>query len=121
LARCLRIGGDAAGARAELARAAELAAPSDDKSYGLAAEIERGRLDGATGQRPAAIERLRAAAKQAQALKRLGLALEARLALAELGTPADREAVAAEAAAHGFGLIAARARAGGAPGPSRQH
>ncbi len=119
LARCLRLEGDTAAARAELARAAELAAPSDDKANILSVEIERGRLDGATGQRPAAIERLRASAKQAQTLKRLGIELEARLALAELGTPAEREAVAAEAAAHGFGLIAAHARAGGAPRPAR--
>jgi tetratricopeptide (TPR) repeat protein len=110
LARCRRLRGDLAGARSELARAQELAGASDDASLRVAAAIERARLDGATAQRPAALELLKTALQDAERLQRPGLVLEARLAVAELGTPAEREAVAKEAAAKGYGALAARAR-----------
>ncbi|MEO8505778.1 MAG: protein kinase [Acidobacteriota bacterium] len=115
LARCLRLAGEPAAARTELARAAELAQRAKNRAYRLDADIERARLDATSGQKPAALERLRSVETEAKRWQFMGIELESRLARAELGGASELAAVATEAEAKGYGLIAAKARAAAHP------
>lgn len=116
LARALLARGDLVGARGAIAGASALAAQSAYQSFKISTDIDAARVVAATGDAASARRRLAAARQQAQARGMAGLALEARLAAAEIarrghepGAGAELVAIARDARQRGFGLVAERA------------
>jgi tetratricopeptide (TPR) repeat protein len=121
LARALLLRHETDGARRAVGEASRLLAGSQDPATRLTLAIARARVDGASGGSAAgagSLDRLAAASAEAGRMGHVALELEARLALAELETRAARPqardralALARDAKARGFGLIARKAAA----------
>jgi tetratricopeptide (TPR) repeat protein/TolB-like protein/predicted Ser/Thr protein kinase len=116
LAVALLGAGRPADARRALARAPELSARSLSPRVRLTVALAAARVEAAEGRAGAASRRLAAAGAEAGTLRFAGLLLELRLAQGEIAlasgsasAAADLGALAGEARARGFGLVAARA------------
>ncbi|HEV8267480.1 MAG TPA: tetratricopeptide repeat protein, partial [Thermoanaerobaculia bacterium] len=114
-ARALLAKGDTAGAAAEAGRAAERAEGSHNVATILAAAIESARVT-AAGDPKAAISRLKELEARARSASLVGLEFEARLVRAQAALAAHDagarslfQALAKDASAKGFGLVAKKA------------
>jgi tetratricopeptide (TPR) repeat protein len=113
--------GDTAGAGTQIEQATNLAQQANDRNLKLMTAIAKGRIDAALGKTEEALKGLASVEKEARAAGLVAIEFEARLALGEIERKAGQaakaratlNALAQEAKAKGFNLIAAKA--GGAP------
>jgi predicted negative regulator of RcsB-dependent stress response len=113
--------GDTAGAGAQIEQAATLAQQANDRNLKLMIAMAKARIDAGSGKTEDALKGLASAEKEARAAGLVAIEFEARLALGEVEGKTGRtakaratlNALAQEAKAKGFNLIAAKA--GGAP------
>ncbi len=117
MARSLLVRGETSAALAALEQAQELLADSSDAELRLSVELHAARVAGVVGDADAALERFERVRSEAAETGFAELRLAARLARGEIeiasGIAGGRDRLAAlerEAAATGFGRIAARAR-----------
>ncbi len=117
LALALLQSGDVAGARGQIEQASSLAQQANDRNLKLMIAIAKARIDAASGKNDEALKALAAAQKEARSAGLVAIEFEARLALGEVEMKADNtaagratlRALAQEAKAKGFNLIAAKA------------
>jgi eukaryotic-like serine/threonine-protein kinase len=109
--------GDTAGAATQIEQAANLAQQANDRTLKLTTAIAKARIDGASGKNEEALKGLASVEKEAHAAGLVAIEFEARLALGEAEHKAGQtaksratlNALAQEAKAKGFNLIAAKA------------
>jgi ATP/maltotriose-dependent transcriptional regulator MalT len=117
LALALLSSGEVTGARSQIEQASSLAQQANDRNLKLMIEIAKARIDAASGKNDDALKALGTAQKEAHAAGLVAIEFEARLALGEIEMKADKaatgramlRALAQEAKAKGFNLIAAKA------------
>ncbi len=117
LALALLDSGNVIGARSQIEQASSLAQQANDRNLKLMTAIAKARIDAASGKNDDALKALSAAQKEAHAAGLVAIEFEARLALGEIETRADKaatgramlRALAQEAKAKGFNLVAAKA------------
>jgi hypothetical protein len=113
--------GDAVGAGTQIEQASSLAQQANDRNLKLTTVIAKARIDAASAKQQDALKALAAVEKDARTAGLVAIEFEARLALGEVEGKAGQtakargtlNALAQEAKAKGFNLIAAKA--GGAP------
>jgi ATP/maltotriose-dependent transcriptional regulator MalT len=113
--------GDTAGAGTQIEQATNLAQQANDRNLKLMTAIAKARIDGAFGKNEEALKGLASVEKEALAAGLVAIEFEARLALGEIERKAGQTAkaratltaLAQEAKAKGFNLVATKA--GGAP------
>jgi hypothetical protein len=121
LALALLDSGDAVGAGTQIEQASSLAQQANDRNLKLTTVIAKARIDAASAKQQDALKALAAVEKDARTAGLVAIEFEARLALGEVEGKAGQtakargtlNALAQEAKAKGFNLIAAKA--GGAP------
>jgi serine/threonine protein kinase len=109
--------GDTAGAGTQIEQATNLAQQANDRNLKLITAIAKARIDGAFGKNEEALKGLASVEKEARAAGLVAIEFEARLALGEMERKAGQTAkalatltaLAQEAKAKGFNLIAAKA------------
>jgi len=109
--------GDTAGAGTQIEQATTLAQQANDRNLKLMTAIAKARIDGASGKNEEALKGLASVEKEAHAAGLVAIEFEARLALGEAEHKAGQtaksratlNALAQEAKAKGFNLIAAKA------------
>jgi eukaryotic-like serine/threonine-protein kinase len=109
---------DTAGAQRQIHLARDLAAKAKDQYLKLSVTITQARIDAASGNTDAAVSALRGVQQEARKAGLVAVELQARLALGNIQVRAGRTqegraalaAVAVDARAKGFGLVAKKAR-----------